>query len=107
MEIRSRFTVFAEGCHGSLTKTLFDTYKLRESCQPQTYGIGLKELWRIQPEKHSPGLVTHTLGWPLDHLTYGGSFIYHLSDNLVSIGFVIGLDYQNPYLNPYREFQVV
>lgn len=105
MELHGRVTFFAEGCHGSLTKTLFRRFGLREGVQPQTYGIGLKEVWEVSPDKHQPGLVAHTLGWPLEKNTYGGSFMYHFDDNLVSLGFVVGLDYTNPYLNPYREFQ--
>ena len=105
MEIHGRITLFAEGCHGSLTKQLMRVYSLRKDSQPQTYGIGLKELWEIDPNKHDPGLVVHTMGWPLDNFTYGGSFIYHMQDNLMSIGLVVGLDYTNTYLNPYREFQ--
>jgi electron-transferring-flavoprotein dehydrogenase len=105
VELHARYTLFAEGCRGSLTKTLFQRFKLREGVDPQTYGIGLKELWRVDPAKHHAGLVVHTVGWPLDARTYGGSFIYHLEDDQVAVGFVIGLDYQNPYLSPYDEFQ--
>jgi electron-transferring-flavoprotein dehydrogenase len=105
VELRARYTLFAEGCRGSLTKTLFERFKLRDGVDPQTYAIGLKELWQVDPAKHHAGLVVHTVGWPLDAHTYGGSFIYHLEDNQVAVGFVIGLDYQNPYLSPYDEFQ--
>lgn len=105
MELHAQQTVFAEGCRGSLTKTLFEKFNLRDDKDPQTYGIGLKELWHIKPENHKPGSVTHTIGWPLDTQTYGGSFLYHLENNQVALGFVIGLDYQNPYLSPYKEFQ--
>jgi electron-transferring-flavoprotein dehydrogenase len=104
MELHGKLTVFAEGCRGSLGKTLIERFDLAGD-QPQTYGIGLKELWEIDPAKHKPGLIMHTAGWPLDTKTYGGSFLYHLEDNLVSVGFVIGLDYANPYLSPYEEFQ--
>ena len=104
MELHGKVTVFAEGCRGSLGKTLIERFDLAGD-QPQTYGIGLKELWEIDPAKHKPGLIMHTAGWPLDTKTYGGSFLYHLEDNLVSVGFVIGLDYANPYLSPYEEFQ--
>lgn len=105
MELHARQTVFAEGCHGSLTKTLIQKYDLRAKSDPQTYGIGIKELWEIEPAKHQLGSTVHTIGWPMDKSTYGGSWIYHLEDNLVSVGFVIGLDYQNPYLSPYDEMQ--
>ena len=83
MEIRAKVTMFAEGCHGSLTKGLFEKFDLRKDCQHQTYGIGLKEVWQIAPEKHQKGLVLHSIGWPLDYKTYGGSFIYHWGENLV------------------------
>ena len=105
IEIHSKFTLFAEGCRGHLGKKLMNQFKLRENVQHQTYGLGLKELWEIKTEKSRPGHVMHTIGWPLDSETYGGSFLYHLSKNLVSVGFVIGLDYKNPYLSPYEEFQ--
>lgn len=105
MELWAKQTIFAEGCRGSLTKTLFDRFKLRDGAEPQTYGIGIKELWEVQPEKHQPGKITHTTGWPMDNNTYGGSFLYHLEDNQVVVGFVIGLDYQNPHLSPFDEFQ--
>ena len=105
IEIHSKFTLFAEGCRGHLGKRLMSEFDLRKEAQHQTYGIGLKELWEVKPEKSQPGNVMHSIGWPLDHQTYGGSFLYHLDKNLVSIGFVIGLDYKNPYLSPYEEFQ--
>ncbi|GAB6031806.1 hypothetical protein CHUAL_010208 [Chamberlinius hualienensis] len=107
MELHAKCTIFAEGCHGHLSKQLIEKFKLREKVEPQTYGIGLKELWEIDPAKHHPGTIEHTVGWPLDYKTYGGSFIYHLNEGspLVAVGFVIGLDYQNPYLSPFKEFQ--
>lgn len=105
IELRAKQVIFAEGCRGSLTQTLFQRYQLREGVDPQTYGIGIKELWEIPEQTHQAGKVVHTIGWPLDTKTYGGSFAYHFGKNLLSIGFVIGLDYQNPYLNPYEEFQ--
>ena len=105
MELHARQTIFAEGCRGSLTKLLMARFNLRDGVDPQTYGIGIKELWEIDPAKSNPGLIEHTLGWPLDPKTYGGSFLYHLSDNLVSVGFVVGLDYENPHLSPFEEFQ--
>jgi electron-transferring-flavoprotein dehydrogenase len=105
VELIARETLFAEGCRGSLTKTLIRRFHLRDGHDPQTYGIGLKELWEIAPERHQPGQVVHTVGWPLDGSTYGGSFLYHLEDRQVAVGFVIGLDYHNPFLNPFEEFQ--
>ncbi len=105
MALLAQQTIFAEGCRGSLTKVLMQQFDLRRDCQHQTYGIGIKELWEIAPEKSKPGTVIHTIGWPLDQKTYGGSFLYHLNDNKVAVGFVIGLDYQNPYLSPYAEMQ--
>jgi electron-transferring-flavoprotein dehydrogenase len=105
VELLARETLFAEGCRGSLTKTLIERFRLRDGHDPQTYAIGLKELWEIAPEKHQPGLVVHTVGWPLDSRTYGGSFLYHLENHQISVGFVIGLDYRNPFLNPFEEFQ--
>ena len=105
MELRATFTLFGEGCRGSLTKTLEEKFSLREKSDPQTYAIGIKELWEVSPEKHKQGTVIHTIGWPLDSSTYGGSFLYHLENNQVSVGFVTGLDYKNPYLNPFQEFQ--
>lgn len=105
MELFAKQTFFAEGCRGSLTQTLFERFNLREKCDPQTYGLGIKELWEIPEEEHKTGHVLHSFGWPLDRKTYGGSFVYYFEKNLLEIGFVIGLDYQNPYLNPYEEFQ--
>ncbi|KAJ7435031.1 FAD/NAD-P-binding domain-containing protein [Mycena galericulata] len=102
---RARATLLAEGAHGSLSKTAIAMYDLRADSEPQTYGIGLKEVWRVNPEKHVPGKVIHTIGWPLDWRTYGGGWEYHMADGLVSIGLVVGLDYKNPWLEPYREFQ--
>jgi electron-transferring-flavoprotein dehydrogenase len=105
MNLNARYTFFAEGCRGHLGRRLQDRYNLRAGADPQVYGIGLKELWEIKPELHKPGLVMHTAGWPLASDTYGGSFLYHLENNQVSVGFVVGLGYSNPYLNPYEEFQ--
>jgi electron-transferring-flavoprotein dehydrogenase len=105
VEIHAKQTVFAEGCHGSLTKQLIAKYDLRKDSDPQTYGLGVKEIWEIDPAKHSEGLVVHTIGWPMDKKTYGGSWMYHMEDNQISIGFVVGLDYQNPYLSPFEEMQ--
>jgi len=105
MELHGRYTFFAEGCRGHLGKQLQERYHLRAGVDPQVYGIGLKELWEIKPEKHKRGLVIHTAGWPLRNDTYGGSFLYHLENNQIAIGFVVGLGYSNPYLNPYEEFQ--
>ena len=106
MAFRSKVTLLAEGAHGSLSKMAITQYQLRKEAQPQTYGIGLKEVWRVDPEQYRPGDVAHTIGWPLDKSTYGGGWIYHMDDGLVSLGLVVGLDYKNPYLSPYREFQV-
>ncbi|HED12909.1 MAG TPA: electron transfer flavoprotein-ubiquinone oxidoreductase [Gammaproteobacteria bacterium] len=105
VELQARYTLFAEGCRGSLTGELEQHYQLRKSCDPQTYGLGIKELWEVNPEHCQTGTVLHTIGWPLDRKTYGGSFVYHLDDNQVAVGFVVGLDYQNPYLSPFEEFQ--
>ncbi len=105
MELHAKYTLFAEGCRGHLARRLQERFRLREACDPQVYGIGLKELWQIDAAKHKPGLVMHTAGWPLDRSTYGGSFLYHMEDNLVAVGFVVGLGYTNPYLNPFEEFQ--
>ncbi|MEA2772384.1 MAG: electron-transferring-flavoprotein dehydrogenase, partial [Acetobacteraceae bacterium] len=105
MELRARYTLFAEGCRGSLSKQLMKRFDLREGHDPQTYAIGIKELWEIPAASHKPGLIEHSLGWPLDRATYGGSFLYHFGDNLVSYGFVIGLDYSNPWLSPFDEMQ--
>ena len=105
MELRGKYTLFAEGARGSLTKTLIKTFDLAKGRDPQKYGIGLKELWEVAPDKHKPGLVQHSFGWPLDSRTGGGSFLYHYGNNLVSVGFVVHLNYKNPYLSPYDEFQ--
>jgi electron-transferring-flavoprotein dehydrogenase len=105
IELHAKYTFFAEGCRGHLGKRLFENFDLCDGAEPQTYGIGLKELWEIDPEKHRQGLIVHSAGWPLESDTYGGSFLYHLEDNQVAVGFVVGLDYQNPYLSPYEEFQ--
>lgn len=105
VELHARYTLFAEGARGSLTKTLFRKFGLRDGVDPQTYGIGIKELWEIDPARHKQGSVIHTAGWPLDTDTYGGSFLYHLEDNQVAVGFVVGLDYRNPHLSPFEEFQ--
>ncbi len=105
MELRARYTLFAEGCRGSLSKQLIRRFHLREDHDPQTYAIGIKELWEVPAANHKPGLVEHTIGWPLDTGTYGGSFLYHFGNNLVSYGFVIGLDYRNPWLSPFDETQ--
>ena len=105
VELKAKYTLFAEGARGSLTKILLKRFGLEQGCEPQKYGIGLKELWQVAPEKHWPGFVQHTFGWPLDRHTGGGSFLYHLGDNLVSVGFVVHLNYANPYLNPFEEFQ--
>jgi electron-transferring-flavoprotein dehydrogenase len=105
IELHARYTLFAEGCRGSLTKQLETRFGLREGADPQTYAIGIKELWEVDPAQHRPGLVVHTIGWPLDRRTYGGSFIYHMAGNQVAAGFVIGLDYDNPYLAPFEELQ--
>ncbi len=105
VELIARQTLFAEGCRGSLTKILIERFDLGAGCDPQTYAIGIKELWQVESGKHRPGLVIHSVGWPLDGRTYGGSFLYHLEEDLVSVGFVIGLDYENPYLSPFDEFQ--
>ena len=105
MELRARQTIFAEGCRGSLTRELFDRFKLRDGADPQTYGIGIKELWEIDPARHQAGLVVHSVGWPMSTDTYGGSWMYHFENNQVSVGFVIGLDYSNPHLSPFDEMQ--
>lgn len=105
MELHAKYTLFAEGARGHLGKQLIAKYALDAGKDPQTYGIGIKELWEIDPAKHKPGLVIHTAGWPLDNATYGGSFLYHLENNQVAVGYVVGLGYENPYLSPYEEFQ--
>ena len=105
IELHAKQTIFSEGSRGSLTKVLFDKFNLRSDADPQTYAIGIKELWEVDPEKHQEGLALHSVGWPIDSSTYGGSFIYHLEGNQVSVGYVIGLDYKNPHLSPFDEFQ--
>jgi len=105
MELRAKYTLFAEGARGSLSKTLIAKYGLDRDRQPQKFGLGLKELWQVAPDKHQSGLVQHSFGWPLDNSTGGGSFLYHFNDNLVSVGFVVHLNYANPYLSPFEEFQ--
>jgi electron-transferring-flavoprotein dehydrogenase len=105
MELHAKQTIFAEGCRGHLTKQLFDVFDLRKDCDPQTYGIGIKEIWEIPANQHEKGKIIHTVGWPLDSRTYGGSWMYHYGENLVSVGFVVGLDYQNPHLSPFEEMQ--
>jgi electron-transferring-flavoprotein dehydrogenase len=105
MELHGSYTFFAEGCRGQLGKQLEARFGLRAGADAQVYGIGLKELWEVKPEKHRPGLVVHTAGWPLEPDTYGGSFLYHLDNNQVAVGFVVGLAYRNPHLSPYEEFQ--
>uniref|UniRef100_A0A671RM90 Electron transfer flavoprotein-ubiquinone oxidoreductase n=1 Tax=Sinocyclocheilus anshuiensis TaxID=1608454 RepID=A0A671RM90_9TELE len=107
MELHAKVTLFGEGCHGHLAKQLYKQFNLRENCEPQTYAIGLKELWVIDEKKWHPGRAEHSVGWPLNRNTYGGSFLYHLNEGepLVAVGFVVGLDYTNPYLSPFREFQ--
>jgi len=105
MELRAKYTLFAEGARGSLSKQLIARFELAKDREPQKFGIGLKELWKVAPEKHKPGLVQHTAGWPLDNSTGGGSFLYHLEDNQVVVGFVLHLNYKNPYVAPFEEFQ--
>lgn len=105
VELHARYTIFAEGVRGSLTKELFSKFDLRKDCDPQTFGIGIKELWEVDPAVHSEGKIVHTTGWPMDSKTYGGSFLYHLDNNQVAVGFVVGLDYANPHLSPFDEFQ--
>ncbi|WP_181159006.1 electron transfer flavoprotein-ubiquinone oxidoreductase, partial [Burkholderia ambifaria] len=105
MELHAKYTLFAEGCRGHLGRQLISKFKLDANADPQAYGIGIKELWEIDPAKHKPGLVIHTAGWPLKSDTYGGSFLYHMDNNQVVVGFVVGLGYTNPYLSPFEEFQ--
>ena len=105
MELHAKYTFFAEGCRGNLGKELQEHFLLSDGRDPQVYGIGLKELWEVAPGKHAPGLVVHSAGWPLESDTYGGSFLYHMENNLVAVGFVVGLAYTNPYLSPFEEFQ--
>ncbi|WP_222566189.1 electron transfer flavoprotein-ubiquinone oxidoreductase [Novilysobacter antarcticus] len=105
MELHAKYTIFAEGSRGQLGRQLIARYQLDKDCDPQSYGLGIKELWQVDPSKHEPGLVVHTAGWPLDSETYGGSFLYHADDNKIAVGFVVGLDYSNPWLSPFQEFQ--
>ena len=105
MELRATYTLFGEGCRGSLSKQLMARFDLRRGVQPQTYALGVKELWEIPAEAHQKGLIIHSIGWPLPKDTYGGSWLYHWGDNLVSYGFVVGLDYSNPWLSPFEEMQ--
>ncbi|PMS15320.1 electron transfer flavoprotein-ubiquinone oxidoreductase [Trinickia dabaoshanensis] len=105
MELHAKYTLFCEGTRGHLGRQLQEVFKLRDGADPQVYGIGIKEVWDIDPAKHQRGLVIHTAGWPLDTQTYGGSFLYHMGDNQVVVGFVVGLGYTNPYLSPFEEFQ--
>src|ERR1700674_2422099 len=105
MEMRAEYTLFAEGCRGSLSEELMSRFNRRDGIDPQKYGIGLRELWQIAPEKHRPGLVLHSQGWPLDTTTGGGSFLYHFEEQLVAVGFVVHLNYENPHLSPFDEFQ--
>jgi electron-transferring-flavoprotein dehydrogenase len=105
MELRAKYTLFAEGSRGHLGKELIHQYQLDRSADPQSYGLGIKELWEVSPQNHQTGLVIHTAGWPLDSKTYGGSFLYHFGDNKVAVGMVVGLSYRNPYLSPFEEFQ--
>jgi electron-transferring-flavoprotein dehydrogenase len=105
MELHAKYTLFAEGARGHLGRELMQKFDLNQGKDPQTYGIGLKELWEIDPKLHQPGLVVHSAGWPLDSKTYGGSFLYHMEDNQVAVGYVVGLAYANPYLSPFEEFQ--
>jgi electron-transferring-flavoprotein dehydrogenase len=105
MHLHAKQTLFAEGCRGQLTQNLIHRFQLSTGKNPQTYGLGIKEIWQVLPENHQRGHVIHTIGWPLDHATYGGSFVYHLSQNKVALGFVVGLDYKNTWLNPFGELQ--
>ena len=104
-ELLAKQTLIAEGCRGSLTQDLFEKFNLRKNAHPQSYGVGIKEIWEVDPAKHKPGKLVHTIGWPLDAATYGGSFLYHMENNQVAVGFVVGLDYKNPWLSPFEEFQ--
>src|SRR5947208_8810877 len=105
MELLGKYTLFAEGARGSLSKQLIAKFALDKDCEPGKFGIGLKEVWQIDPAKHKKGLVQHSFGWPLDNSTCGGSFLYHYDDNLVAVGFVVHLNYDNPYIYPFEEFQ--
>jgi len=106
MDFRAKVTLLAEGARGSLTKTAIRRFRLQKDSDPQTYGFGVKEVWQVDPKEYRPGEVIHTMGWPLDMHTYGGGWVYHMANGLVSLGLVVGLDYANPYLSPYRELQV-
>lgn len=105
MHLLAKQTLLAEGCRGQLSQNLMAHYHLRDKANPQTYGLGIKEIWQVKADQHRPGQVIHTIGWPMNHATYGGSFVYHLSKEHVAVGFVVGLDYKNPWLNPFAEFQ--
>jgi electron-transferring-flavoprotein dehydrogenase len=105
MELLAKYTIFAEGSRGHLGRQVIEKYKLDAGCDPQSYGIGIKELWEVDPARHEPGLVVHTAGWPMDNSTYGGSFLYHMEDNKIALGFITGLNYSNAYLSPFEEFQ--
>ena len=105
MELHGKYTLFAEGSRGHLGRQLIDKFKLDAGCDPQSYGLGIKELWEVDPARHEPGLVVHTAGWPMNDSTYGGSFLYHMEDNKIALGFITGLNYANPYLSPFEEFQ--
>jgi electron-transferring-flavoprotein dehydrogenase len=105
MELHAKYTLFAEGCRGQLGKRLEEKFQLRQGKDPQIFGLGIKELWEIAPDRHQPGLVIHTAGWPLDRETYGGGFMYHMENRFVAVGLVVGLSYANPYLSPFQEFQ--
>ncbi|MEW5421810.1 4Fe-4S dicluster domain-containing protein [Amorphus sp. 3PC139-8] len=105
MELRGKYTLIAEGARGSLAKLAIEKFGLDEGRDPPKFGLGLKEIWQVKPEKHVPGLVQHSFGWPLDNKTGGGSFLYHFEDNQVAVGFVVHLNYANPYLSPFEEFQ--
>ena len=105
MELLAKYTIFAEGSRGHLGRQLITNYRLDEGSDPQAYGLGIKELWEIDPARHEPGLVVHTAGWPMNDSTYGGSFLYHLEGNKIALGFITGLNYANPYLSPFEEFQ--
>ena len=105
MELLAKYTIFAEGSRGHLGRQLIAKFKLDDGCDPQSYALGIKELWEIDPARHEPGLVVHTAGWPMNDSTYGGSFLYHMEDNKIALGFITGLNYANPYLSPFEEFQ--
>lgn len=105
VELHAKYTLFAEGCRGQLSEQVIERFSLRHTSEPQTYGLGIKELWEVKPEKHAQGTVLHTVGWPLENDTYGGSFLYHLEGGQVAVGFIVGLDYKNPHLSPFEEMQ--